>query len=291
MPLTFVATLGLVYLLWPNPKAELSPPLPSPNAYDDFIKAGGLAAMISGDFSQMTTEELRSSLGTNQEPFRLARLGLQRECRVPTEDSTAYITKHITDLSSIKRLALLLSAEGRMAEAEARYDDAAKIYLEVIRFGQASAHGGLIIDKLVSVAVENIGIEGITRAASQLSTQSCRATIAALGEIDSRNDVAAVYLQRDRKWVRTTYGVSDWIRGAWIYKSLNPFRKNDQTFTARLLKTDRLRRQLLLNLASRAYELGHGARPSRAEDLVPSVLRAVPKDPETGTNLVLNLVN
>jgi len=288
MPCAFVAALVLIYALWPEPKVDPAPPLPSPNGYDDFIKAGQFAATISGDLSQMTTEELRSTLGTNQEPLRLARFGLQLECRVPTEDSMGYIQRHITDLSSVKRLAQLLSAEGRLAEVEIRYDAAAKIHIEIMHLGQASAHGGLIIDKLVGVAVEGIGMEGMTRIASQLSTQSCRATIAALEEIDSHNDVAAVYLQRDRKWAKATYGVGDWIRAAWLYKSLNPFRKNDQTFSARLLKTDRRRRQLLLDLAARAYELEHGKRPLRAEELVPSVLRAIPKDPETGTNLVLN---
>lgn len=83
-------------------------------------------------------------------------------------------------------------------------------------------------------------------------------------------------------------GVSDWIGAAWAYKSLNPFRQNDQSFTAKVLGTDRRRRQLMLNLASRAYELEHGKRPLRVEELVPSYLRAVPKDPETGTNLALN---
>jgi hypothetical protein len=77
----------------------------------------------------------------------------------------------------------------------------------------------------------------------------------------------------------------------WMTKSLFPNRLNDQRFTIRLLATDRRRRQLLLDLASRAYELENGKRPLRAEDLVPSVLRAVPKDPETGTNLVLNPAN
>jgi hypothetical protein len=77
----------------------------------------------------------------------------------------------------------------------------------------------------------------------------------------------------------------------WMTKSLFPDRQNDQKFTTRLLTTDRRRRQLLLDLASRACELEHGKRPLHAEELVPSLLRAVPKDPETGTNLVLSPTN
>jgi len=206
----------------------------------------------------------------------------------------AYMQKHLSDLSSVKGLALLLSAEGRLAEAEGRYDAAAKIHIEVTRLGQASAHGGLIIDKLVSVAIENIGLAGLERIGDRLNTLSCQKTIQALEEIDALPDSAAEYVARDRQWGRKATGtsaLSAWIQSAWGTKSLFPYRQRDWSLTAKLLKTDRGRRQLMLNLAARAYELEHGKRPLRAEDLVPSLLRAVPKDPETGTNLVLNPVN
>jgi hypothetical protein len=203
----------------------------------------------------------------------------------------AYLQKHLPDLSSVKSLALLLSAEGRLAEAEGRYDAAAKIHIEVTRLGQASAHGGLIIDKLVSVAIENIGLTGLERIADRLNTLSCQKTIQALEEIDVLPDSAAEYVARDRQWGRKATGtsaLSAWIQSAWMTKSLFPHRHDDWSLTAKLLRTDRRRRQLLLDLASRAYELEHGNHPLHAEELVPSLLRAVPKDPETGTNLVLS---
>src|SRR5882672_9833670 len=105
MPCAFVTALVLIYALWPEPKIDPAPPLPSPNGYDDFIKAGQL--LISADYSRMSREELRSVVGTNQEPLRLVRLGLKRDCQVPTEDSMAYQQKHLSDLSSVKYLALL----------------------------------------------------------------------------------------------------------------------------------------------------------------------------------------
>ena len=288
MPCAFISALMLIYALWPEPKTDLTP-LPSPNGYDDFIKAGQLLTSTSGDFTKMTTEELKSLISTNQEPLRLVRLGLERECRVPTEDSMAYCQSHINDLPSVKRVAQLLSAEGRLAEVEERLDEAAKIHMEVMLLGQTSAHGGLVVDKLVGVAVENIGLVGLERIAHRLNAPSCRKAISSLEEIDARADSAAVYIKRDRQWGRKATGTSDlsaWIQSALLTKSF--FRNIYQKFTTKLLATERRRRLLLLNLASRAYELEHGKRPSRAEELVPSVLRAIPKDPETGTNLVLN---
>ena len=144
-----------------------------------------------------------------------------------------------------------------------------------------------MIVKLVGTAVENIGITGLERMFARLNTESCRATINALDKLDADASPALVYLTRDRQWRRKATGtsaLSAWIQSALMIKML---RQTDQNFTARLSAADRRRRQLLLNLASRAYELEHGKRPFRAEDLVPSLLRAVPKDPETGTNLVL----
>jgi competence protein ComGC len=46
-------------------------------------------------------------------------------------------------------------------------------------------------------------------------------------------------------------------------------------------------RQLMIDLAARAYELDKGHRPASVADLVPEYLKAVPKDPIAGTNIVL----
>jgi hypothetical protein len=293
----FVTALALVYVLWPEPKAKPAPPLPSPNGYDDFLKAGQLLASISAsDYTKMTEEESRSLVSTNQEPLRLLRLGLRRDCRVPVEDSMAYYQSHLDDLASFRRLALLLSAEGRLAEAAGHHDEAAKIHLEVVRFGQVSAHGGLIIDKLTGLAIESLGINGLERTTNQLNTQSHRTIIRALEGIDVRDDPAE-YIKRDRVWVQKAFGLNERIRttlvGIGIFSQQSSLSKKavEQKFATRVVASDRHRRQLLLNLASRAYELENGKRPLRAEELVPSVLRAVPKDPETGTNLVLNVIN
>jgi hypothetical protein len=291
MSSAFVAVAILIWLLWPAPKENPAPLLPSPNGYDDFLKAGQMVAGWFGDYARMSKEELRFLISTNQEPLRLVRLGLGRDCQVPTEDSMAYIQRHLNDLSSIKRVAQLLSAEGRLAEAEGRHGGAAEIYVEIVRLGQTSAKGGLIIDKLVGVAVENIGLTGLERVFFHLNMESSRSITSTLEKIDTEAQSAAVYIKRDRQFGRkaTDAGIlSAWIQSAWMAKSFFPHLQSEKKFKVRLSATDRRRRQFLLNLASQAYELEHGKRPLRAEDLVPSVLRAVPKDPERGTNLVLS---
>jgi hypothetical protein len=43
--------------------------------------------------------------------------------------------------------------------------------------------------------------------------------------------------------------------------------------------------RLLIDLATRAYELDKGHRPASLADLVPDYLKAIPQDPVTGTNM------
>jgi hypothetical protein len=288
MSSAFAAVAILIWLLWPAPKEPPAPPLPSPNGYDDFVKAGKLLDPTPPDYSRMPLEELRAYIGTNQEPLRFVRLGLTRECWKPIEYSKTYYDQHWNELSDMKKLAQLISAEGRLGQAEGRYGDAARAHLGNVSFGQLSSNGGLIIEKLVGLAIEAVGIVGLERVADRLTARETRTVIEALQASDSRSKAPAEFVARDRLWSKRVYTLGDRIRGIWQYRTLRPDRAADAKFAEKIHKIDRHRRQLMLNLAARAYELEHGKRPVRAEDLVPSVLRAVPKDPETGTNLVLN---
>ena len=294
MACAFVAALVLIYALRPDQKAAPPSPLPSPNGYDDFVKAGYLLALSTNYFTRMSVEELRSYVGTNQESLRLMRLGLNRECRVPVETTTVYTQEHVEDASRIKHAAQLLSAEGWLAEMEGRHDLAAKSHLERVRLGLASSMGGLLIDRLVGVAIEDVGLTGLERTAQRLNGLACKEIIQGLEGINASADSAAEYIKRERERNRRTIGWSVRLQVkllGWVFSKPSFFEATDQKFTAKVITTDRRRRQLMLNLASRAYELEHGKRPLRAEDLVPSLLRAAPKDPETGTNLVLNPAN
>src|SRR5258708_28931607 len=58
------------------------PPLPSPNGYDDFVKAG---QVLIGDplyFNHTNVEALRSQVASNTEPLRLIRQGAMKSCRI-----------------------------------------------------------------------------------------------------------------------------------------------------------------------------------------------------------------
>ena len=281
-----LAVMATIFFLWPAPPSATGALLPSPNGYDDFVKAGTMLTTISSDYTEMPMEELKACLSTNQEPLRLVRLGLTRECRIPTEDSADYIQRHFPDVAGIKRMAHFIAAEARLAEMEGRFADAGRSHLDNVRYGLVSANGGLLIDKLVGVAIENIGMGGIERIEDKLDARQAREFITSLEEADARSTPASIFIARDRQWGRKATDTSAF--SAWILsKVLSLHRQADQKFTAKLQTTDLRRRKLLLNLASRVHELETGKRPQQTKDLVPGILRAIPKDPGTSANLTL----
>jgi len=60
------------------------------------------------------------------------------------------------------------------------------------------------------------------------------------------------------------------------------YQRQERKFEERQIKT----RQLIIDLAARAYKLDKGNPPAHISDLVPGYLKAIPLDPFTGTNIV-----
>lgn len=283
----FATTLALGWIFWPAP-APIAEPLPSPNGYDDFVRAGKLLAPISSDHTKMPLEELRAYVSTNQESLRLLRLGLTRECRRPIEYTRDYYQQHAGERGDLRRLAQLVSAEARLVESEGRHVDAAMSQIDNLNYGRVSAHGGLLFEKLAGMAVESIGILGIERVARKLSAAESKTVLEKLIEMDAHPDNPDEFIERDSLYFQQTKTLSEWIKGAWDLKTLHPDRIIDDKFIEKVHHTTRIRRRLILRLAAHIYQLEKGSPPRQMSDLVPDILPTIPVDPETGTNLVLN---
>src|SRR5262245_15815995 len=76
--------------------------LPTPNGYDDFLKAGSTIRGPLDDAPKLEQSALAALVSTNAESLRLARLGLTRACVVPFNP-----TLPPSDLINTKNLALL----------------------------------------------------------------------------------------------------------------------------------------------------------------------------------------
>ena len=259
-------------------------PMPNPNGYDDFVKAGKMVIGNPSTNDTMSQAELEALIATNSNTLKLVRLGLSRECREPVEYSTNYTVQLLPELGSLKQLIFLLLAEGRLAELNGSTNDAAAIYLEGVRFGEELGHGGLVISGLVSVACESGAMSRLQRLTNCVTAVKCREISEVLETIDDREEPIADTLAQERLWSWKTFGLRGQIESLLMYKQ----RANTKArVVAKIQKTQLKRRQLILDFAARAYELEKGKPPQSAADLVPDYLKAVPKDPVTGNDMGL----
>jgi hypothetical protein len=263
------------------------PRFPSPNGYVDFVKAGETLSAGDAPGSQTATrDELQTYIERNRDALQLVRTGLTKQSRVTTEYSPVYLTTHMPELATFKGLARALVAQGRLAELENRSGDAARIYLDIIRFAHESVRGGLQIDALVGLACEAIGITRLETLNVTLDAKQCRAVIPTLELIDANRETFAGVMKQEKTWSRQAFG---W-RGRIQVLFLQIFRRDllapsRQKLEAKFHAADARRRRLLINLASRAYELEKGKRPATIAELVPDYIKAIPSDPVTGAPL------
>jgi hypothetical protein len=178
-----------------------------------------------------------------------------------------------------------MMAEGRLAELENRLGDAAAVYLAVIRLGYAMNQGGVIIDSLVSMAIEAIGTSGMQRLASTLDAKQCREAAAALESCEAQAETVEAVLAQERAWSRRLWGFKAQLVRLVMFKTM---RQTEQKWMAKAKAQQTRTRSLLVQLAARAYELEKGKRPKSLDDLVPAYLKTIPEDPGTGTNMAFS---
>ena len=278
----FVLFCGFLILM-EEPPPPLAP-LPNPNGYDDLVKAGTMLANDTGIFNETNVAQVRKIVATNVAALAIARAALSNQCRVPVQFTAAFNSNHGSDLAPIKFLARAFIAEGRLAEMENRPADAAKSYLDTIHLANESARGGLLIDKLVGIAIEIVGMDHLQRLVPHLDANACRETAGALEVLDSNKQSWDDLIQQESAWSHAAFHGwrYEFIRWKERKSHASAMATIKQKFDAQQQRT----RQLMVDLAARAYELDKGHPPASAADLVPEYLKAVPKDPATGTNLI-----
>jgi len=279
--LTVFPALLLVCLLWPKTNPSEAP-LPSPNGYDDFLRARDSFRAQSVEVKYAPPDELRVYVATNTEALKFIRTGLARQCRVPLEYTQGFITNHLPDLATFKALTRLLVTEGQLADAEGRTNDAARIYLETIRFSHEIARGGLMIDSLVSFSCEAIAMEPLAKIVPRLDAATCREMIHLLRRIEREPESVAAVQKRERLWADQISPVARPFRIIQMIvqtRTVNPLKAALQKAEQKAVVIQRRRRVLLVELAARAYKLEKGKPPEQLEDLVPDYLGAVPLEP------------
>jgi hypothetical protein len=273
---------GLVAFLVFRPLPPL-PILPNPNGYDDLLNAAKLVSTNTTGYAKMSVYQLRPLVDGNRGALSLARDGLEKGCAVPVQYSQDGMRDVNRNNVKLRTLAQAFAAEGRLAELENRPGAAVDSYVDLMRLGAATAHGGILVDAMVGSAIESIGSTGLQKFVNQADANTCRETAAALEALDAVRPSWPDVLQQEDNWICRTFGMRA-VLVEFIYRQQLKQRNGQRaqkSFVAEQLKL----RRLMIDFASRAYELDKGHRPASAADLVPEYLKAIPKSPSTGKNL------
>jgi hypothetical protein len=266
------------------PVPPLSPALPNPNGYDDFVKAG---RSITGDVTAAQGQDpqiLRDLVSSNTEPLRLVRHGLSCRCSFPTEFGLTNISGAMGSLGNLRSIALLLRIAGQLAEREGRLADAAVDYVDGIRFADESSRGGFIVNLLVGHACEAINRIPFAKLTARLDNAQARAVLIQLDKHDQVRGTFDEILRNERRLMRHE-----------ILKDHNPLNWPVSWWQARyiLKRTEMMdnvivahERLLIIELALRCYRFDHGTAPNRVDDLVPEYLHHVPHDPFTSQDFI-----
>ncbi|MGO8928674.1 MAG: hypothetical protein ACLQU3_17535 [Limisphaerales bacterium] len=262
-------------------RAPVRPPLPNPNGYDDFIKAGEAVLGDVSDWPELDHDSLRDLVSTNAEPLRLLRLGLTRQCVMPMDSA---LTNTAGSINQLARMVHLLAAEGRLREMENQPAEAARSYVEAIRFGNAMSRGGFLTTRLVGIACEGFGYAPLAKLAPKLNPDEARAVLRDLDKLDAGRITWAEVKQSERRYMRYQRGkqfnpiiwVRDWRQSRQVMQRAETIHK---TMVAR-------ERLLAAELALRCYQSEQGHPPARLDELTPKYLSHMPEDPFSGKPLV-----
>ena len=163
---------------------------------------------------------------------------------------------------------------------EDRLGEAARCYVEAIRFGNEISRGGFIINRLVGISSEAIGGAPLCKLAPKLNSEEARPVIAELEKIDRDGVTWDEVRRNENKFARYQLGKGftflAWATTRWtVWRSRRQAEMRHKRITAHV-------RLLIAELAARCYESEQGRAPADLEQLVPKYLQRVPVDPFSG---------
>jgi hypothetical protein len=197
---------------------------------------------------------------------------------MPIQYDRNWSSAHLNELLNFKYLAYTFCIAARLALLEARTNDAIKIDLDLIRFAHESTRGGLIIDSAVMRAIEGLSLASLRSLENSLDVEQCRQIASALAAVDVRAPQYYEFSAHDLTYT--------WHEEFSSFFSLRNWETRAH-FRTRFYDAQKLRRRTMIDFAAHAYELEKGHRSKNIAELVPDYIKAIPKDPLTGTNMVL----
>ncbi len=262
-------------------------PLPSPNGYDDLVKAAILARYPRDDAPAFDHDGLKALLSQNAEALRFLHIGLSRECVVPTDVATTNRCTLWTASRDFFLLSGLLNNEGFLAEMEGRYGDAARSHLDAIRMGQAVSRGGLTLSITIGINCERASLSAFGKLMPRLSFEETRPLITELVEIDGATIPWGEVQRNEFRYainhLSPGFHPIEHVRSLWAHKRMVHYAEVPyKEAVARL-------RLLTVELALHCHQVKHGRAPASLQQLVPEYFQHLPMDPFSGQPLVYRM--
>jgi len=282
--LALVVIMVMAVLVLTLGRTPPRPPLPNPNGYDDFVKAGAAVPGSVHDFQTLDPAGLRDLVSTNAEPLRLLRVGLTRQCLMPMDPFLTNFAGRGSEWPDMKKLVQLLAAEGRLREIDNRPTDAARSYTDAMRLGNEMSRGGFLIARLVGIACESIGCHALASLMPKLGREDAHTVLAELERLDVGRVTWAEVRHNEQYFCshengghfNPVLGAIDWWQSR---QAMEDFERRHRTIIAR-------ERLLAAELALRCYQAEQGHPPARLDDLLTNYLSRVPQDPFSGRPMI-----
>lgn len=263
--------------------------LPDPNGFDNLVRA---ARSIQGpwpnkgDWARADPTELRAFVVSNRPALDGARRGLGRPGIAHFADSPAGIADHLEQSGQMRDLSRLLAAEARVALEERRPLDAALINLEVIEVAQTLTQGAAFAGATAGWVIQDQAMGRLRTLGDQIPSTALPGLIRRLERLDARRVAVQQVEQREDRlfagatpiYLRVQFQLTG-MRAA----ALAPVRKSNRQIHDRV---ERSCRYLLVQWAIHLHHETTGRWPRSVAELVPSILPAVPIDPNTNQPLI-----
>jgi hypothetical protein len=141
-----------------------------------------------------------------------------------------------------------------------------------------------MIDALVGIACQSIGVKHLVQLGPHVSPDELREIIKKLAMLDQAREPASAILRREREWSRGAYGLFGAILARVVMNKT--LRDTEASFEKKHARSVASLRLVMTELAVHGYAAKNGKLPSSLSELVPAWLPSVPIDPLGNAPLV-----
>jgi hypothetical protein len=227
------------------------------------------------EFRESREKKLAAFVAKNSRAYGVVEKALNEPVEAP---AARYERGHFNmgDFVSAKQFASTLMFKGELAEAEKRYDDAARAYFDSVRLGEKIEHGPMI-NYLVGAAIERGGLKRLEKLMVKLSAAELRHWAAEVQALNrGRMPFKEIIRREDYFMARNATNIIDAVR-------VRFFSKNTAAVIDKTLESHtNLRAQaevLAATMAAVAHTRDYEGALTNVAQLTPKHLKVAPVDP------------